>query len=142
MRLITFLRIASVVALCTSATIAAALEPPPPVFPPCEESMIHGNWVIIVESAAACIGTIAANGAVTLSNCPVFSFASPLTVHTSASQSSSCHVTGSIRYSSNYSFNVFLWLSADGSRLSGYLSGVTPPQVGTQFGIELVYVSK
>lgn len=157
MRSTTLSQIAAFAALYGSATIAMAQQPPPPVLPPCQQSSIQGNWGLMLMDPSlgpsACAITIAANGAVGTISCSNnggedYTFdtlpSGTLTVQ------SSCSVTGNISFAQGPSHSVgtynlsplALWLSADGSRLSGFSTGTvtysnSSGQVWTQ--VELIY---
>jgi hypothetical protein len=124
MRFRTAGRIAWVAALLAPVNMAAAQQVPP-LLPTCQQSMITGNWEIVCLNCSVnlvCPITIAFNGAVSSAQCENSDLTTPpsgaLTMDTL------CHVTGSISYvvgsDETYSVSLSMWLSADGSRISGY----------------------
>jgi len=155
MWLTTLLRIAPVVTLCGSGAMAAGAICPPgtncKLFPPCQQSMLQGNWEIfinVLQSADVCPVTIAANGSFTTpGSCANNGFSYIKRPSGTLTIDSSCHVTGSFSYSfSDGSFNfssVSMWNSADGSRVSGYGVGKLTESGQTQslsgVPLELVY---
>ena len=167
MRLNTILTAAAFVLVCCAGTMAQT-QPHGPVFPPCQQAMLKGDWelslVVVVgtadvlnelqpwESNPVCPITTAANGSfATVGSC--LSATLPVTTSPSGALTidSSCHVTGSLAYTvSDFGFpplsfklKTSAWISADGSRVSGYVTGTATqsgsPSFSTGGTIEVVY---
>jgi hypothetical protein len=143
--------IVNLVALCCSGTIAVAQLstnplPPPPVFPPCEQSMIQGNWAlnitlysVLAEELgffptffASCTSTIDGEGDLTTTNICPNNLNAGLSVSGTLMVNTACQATGNLSLplvygpTLNTTINfsqVLLWMSADGSRWSGYGRG-------------------
>jgi hypothetical protein len=151
MRLKRLSQIAAVAMLYGATPMAAAQQPSPPLFPPCLQSTIAGQWEMFgFEDGEESLGggpppvcpiVIAANGAVSSAQCESPGVTTPpsgtLTVDPL------CHVTGNISFTMGgvtYSASsMSMWLSADGSRISGY--GNTTNTYGYSYSAwyELIY---
>jgi hypothetical protein len=127
MRLLALAQISSFVAIHCFSTIAAAQRLPPPPVALCQQSTIEGNWILTSAGGnpsgmLACPITITKSGVLAIGSCafsnPVIDFSGTLTIN------SSCFASGNISWtagnSNAFTFSLSLWLSADGSRLSGY----------------------
>ena len=139
MRFKTLLGIGPVVALFCSGAMAAGQNCPGTgcIISTCQQSMLQGNWEIFISnrvgaSVFVCPITIAATGSFASPSSCVDDYAYSNRPSGNLTIDSLCHVTGSLSFSL-FGGNgpdelvtvstISMWISADGSRVSGYGSG-------------------
>lgn len=135
MRFKTLLGIGPVVALFCSGAMAECQGTACKLFSPCQQSMLQGNWEFFLgfqPTDSVCPVTIAASGSFTTASLCVDNYPYVNRPSGTVTIDTSCHVTGSLSFSlfggnepdELVTFStISMWISADGSRVSGYGSG-------------------